>query len=148
MNEFQKYAMRELRAMGWDLEDQTDGPNKWARENLLELLEVFGKQGHSGNSAPWILGMFAKLAAFEPLGPLTGADSEWTDVGGSTQQNNRCGHVFKGSDGRAYDSEGRIFREPSGACYTSLDSRVYITFPYTPKRVYLDVPADLREGVS
>ena len=54
-------------------------------------------------------------------------------------QNIRCSHVFKDGDGRAYDSTGRIFREPNGCCYTSRDSRVYIEFPYTPKREYVEV---------
>jgi len=48
--------------------------------------------------------------------------------------------VFKDADGRAYDIDGRVFREPNGCCYTSSDSRVYITFPYRPKTEYVDVP--------
>jgi len=54
-------------------------------------------------------------------------------------QNNRVGHVFKEADGRVYDGEGRIFREPDGCCYASKDSRVYIEFPYTPVHEYVDV---------
>ena len=57
-------------------------------------------------------------------------------------QNNRCLRVFKDKNrfnGQAYDIEGRIFREPDGGCYTSSDSCVPVTFPYTPKREYVDV---------
>lgn len=57
-------------------------------------------------------------------------------------QNKRCGHVFRRCDGTAYDSEAVIFREPNGCCFTGRYSRREITFPYTPKRVYADVPDD------
>jgi hypothetical protein len=134
-----EHAEREFAALGWDSTEE--GPNKWMRENILELLETFSKQGHSGSSAPYAIGLFEKLARFEPLGPITGADSEWVEVGEGIWQNARCSHVFKGADGRAYDIDGRIFREPDGSCFTSGDSRVYIEFPYTPKREYVDVPA-------
>lgn len=135
-----QHAKRELAP---SLKDGEDGPNKWMADNLIELLAVFAAQDHSGMSASWCIGSFKALASFEPLGPLTGADDEWIDHGDGYFQNNRCGHVFKeGKDGQPYDTEGRIFREPTGACFTSRDSRVPVTFPYTPKREYVDVPAD------
>ena len=141
---FIEHAKREFKAVGYIPLDQPqeDGPNKWIQENVLELLDVFSKQGHSGFSAPYCISTFKKLASLEPLGPLTGADDEWTEVvDGRMLQNNRCGHVFKDSkDGQAYDIEGRIFREPNGCCFTSRDSRVPITFPYTPTSEYVDVP--------
>lgn len=111
---------------------------------LLQLLAVFTMQGHSGFSASYATSALEKLMRFEPLGPLTGADDEWMDHGNGIFQNLRCGHVFKQPDrfnGQAYDLDGRVFREPSGACYTNWDSMVPITFPYTPKREYVDVQA-------
>lgn len=107
---------------------------------VLELIEKFAEQGHSGMSASITVQVFEKLARFQPLGPLTGADDEWTEVGPGVFQNRRCPHVFK-ENGEAYDMDGRIFREPSGLCFTSRHSRVPVTFPYTPKREYVDVPA-------
>jgi len=133
------HAKRELQAAGYNLDSQEDGPNKWICENLLELLEVFSKQGHSGFSALYCIDAFKRLASFEPLGPLTGEDSEWVKVQDDLWQNIRASHVFKGQDGVAYDIDGRIFREPDGCCYTSSESRKNITFPYTPKREYVDV---------
>ncbi len=57
-------------------------------------------------------------------------------------QNKRCFRVFKDSkDGPVYDIEGKVFREPDGACFTNGDSRVAVVFPYTPTREYVDVPA-------
>ena len=150
------HAKRELVAIGYDLNDKEEGPNKWIMENLFELLAVFSTQGHSGSSAPYCISMFKKLASFEPLCPLTGEDAEWNDVsmycGDTTRwQNNRASHVFKDKDGQAYDSQGKVFREPDGCTYTSSDSRVVIEFPYTPKTEYVDVDVEgkpINEGVD
>ncbi len=142
MSNYRIHAERELKAIGYKMDDDEDGPNKWVRENLFALLDVFSEQGHSGSSAPYVARTFAKLALFEPLAPLTGADDEWQEVGTGVWQNLRCSHVFKDADGRPYDSSGRIFREPDGSCFQSHESRVYVEFPYTPKREYIDVPAD------
>lgn len=114
-------------------------------EHVLELLRVFSDEGHSGTTAPYTVNMFKKLAMFEPLVPLTGEDWEWNEVGPGTFQNKRCSRVFKQADrfdGQAYDIEGKVFREPNGSCYTSADSRVPVTFPYTPKTEYVDVIGD------
>ena len=138
---YRLHAEREFQAIGYDLNTTEDGPNRWIMDNIFQLLDVFESQGHSGSSAPYCIGMFKKLAAFEPLGPLTGAPEEWIEVGHGLWQNNRCGHVFKDADGRAYDIQGRIFREPDGCCYQNSESRVYVTFPYTPTSEYVDRPA-------
>lgn len=137
------HAKIELQAIGYDPNDQEDGPNKWIQENILELLEVFSKQGHSGSSAPYCINLFTKLARFEPLCPLTGEDSEWTEVSAKLFQNKRCGHVFK-ENGQAYDSQGKIFRDPDGSCWSNGESRVPVTFPYTPHTEYVDRPADAK----
>lgn len=114
-------------------------------EHVLDLLRVFSDEGHSGTTAPYTVNMFKKLAMFEPLVPLTGEDWEWNEVGAGTFQNKRCSRVFKQADrfdGQAYDIEGKVFREPNGSCYTSADSRVPVTFPYTPKTEYVDVTGE------
>lgn len=133
---YREHAEQEFAALGWNSTEE--GPDKWMRENVLELLEVFSKQGHSGSSAPYAIGLFEKLARFEPLGPITGADEEWCEVNEGLFQNRRCSRVFK-ENGNAYDIDGRIFRRPDGSCYTNGDSRVPVAFPYTPKSEYVDV---------
>lgn len=136
-----RHAKMELRA---SLAQSTESPNRWMANDLVQLLAVLSAQGHSGGSIGWCVASFALLARFKPLGPLTGAADEWNEVGTGVFQNRRCGHVFKQADrfdGQAYDIEARIFREPSGACFTNADSFAPITFPYTPQRVYVDVPA-------
>lgn len=138
----QKHAKRELPG----LKPGADKMDKLMADQLLQLLAVFSSHGHSGASAPFAIRMFEKLANYQPLGPLTGDDDEWTSVNDfgddMKYQNLRASHVFKGSDGRAYDINGKVFRDPDGNCYTSGDSRVYIEFPYTPVKEYVDVPAD------
>lgn len=137
-NVYREHARRELNALGYKLDGPLEeGPNKWVMENIFDLLDVFSQQGHSGSSAPYVANLFCKLAKLEPAAPLTGKDDEWGEVAEGVWQNKRCSHVFKGADGRAYDIEGIIFRDPDGSCYTNGDSRVYITFPYTPERRYI-----------
>jgi hypothetical protein len=136
-----RHARMELRHA---LAEPKDSPDRWMADALLQLLAIFSAQGHSGFSASWCVDTFTLLARFQPLGPLTGADDEWFDHGDGMMQNKRCGHVFKQPDrfnGQAYDIDGRIFREPNGCTYTNGKSHVPITFPYTPKREYVDVPA-------
>lgn len=113
--------------------------------HLLKMVEAFADEGHSGFSASYAISVLERLLRYEPLTPLTGADDEWSEYSPGRFQNKRCGHVFKDQDG-PYDSEGRIFREPSGSCYQNRESRVAVTFPYTPVREYVDVPASRGQG--
>jgi hypothetical protein len=130
-----RHAERELPATGDEMHDSMS-------QDLREIVLVFGTQGHSGFSAGYARHALEKLLAFEPLLPLTGDDDEWVtlDYDGDMQaQNKRCSHVFKRRDGTAYDSEGIVFEDEDGSCFTSGGSRVDITFPYTPKRTYVKV---------
>ena len=136
------HAKRELALIGYTPldQEQEEGPNKWAQENILQLLECFEKQEHSGSSAKYIIGMFFKLASIEPLSPLTGEDSEWEKVDFQTFQNIRCSRVFKNiNTGAVYDIHGRIFEEPDGARYSSNESVVPVVFPYFPKTEVINV---------
>jgi hypothetical protein len=149
MSNIHKHALMEFRAAGWTDENGkfNDGMQEAICDHVLKLLDVFADEGHSGTTAPYTVNLFKQLAMFEPIVPLTGEDWEWTEVGDGMFQNKRCGHVFKeGKGGQAYDGEGRIFFErrtdEDGREYkthfTSRDSRVPITFPYTPVREYVE----------
>jgi len=141
MSNLVDYAEHELKliGMGAGAEDEM---NRLMHDDIIEIVKKFSDQGHSGFSAGYALSLLSKLLAYEPLTPLTGDDGEWNEVGQSTWQNKRCSHVFK--DGkRAYDINGKIFY-PKGkrdAAYTNKESHVTITFPYTPKREYVEVAA-------
>jgi len=134
--EYIKWVKRELEFML-----DGDEMNKAMYDHLLHMCKEFEKEGHSGFSANYAANCLDKLFRWLPLRPLTGEDDEWQEIGNGEWQNKRCSRVFKGKDGRAYDIDGRIFREPDGTCYTSKDSWVYIDFPYYPKSKYVDVEA-------
>lgn len=130
---------------------------------VMELIEVFSKQGHSGMSAPIVADIFKKLANYEPLGPITGKDEEWSDVrdygkGEPWYQNKRYSAIFKdGKDGRAYSIDAIVKRDQNGTCWSGfawlseedyktgdrskmVGRRGYIkSFPFTPKTFYIDV---------
>ena len=126
------HAKQELSAIGYYDGDEM---NAAMARGLVDLIRLFGTQGHSGFSASFCRGQLDLLLAFKPLGPLTGADDEWFEYMDGKFQNKRCSRVFKDEDGHAYDIEGIVFEEPSGCRYTSRKSRVPVTFPYTPKTV-------------
>ena len=156
MSNYETHALNEFRAAGWidETDNYTDDMQKMICKHVLALLTVFSMEGHSGSSAPYAINLFEKLAKFEPISPLTGEDWEWVDVaeqsGGVLYQNKRCSHVFKDPNG-AYDIQGKVFydwytSEEDGekfkSYYTSRDSRVVITFPYTPKIEYIERGAE------
>ena len=130
MSNYLEHLDREWAAMGWPTKGGDD-PQVWIYDHLKKLLEAFADEGHSGSSAPYTIGLFKKLALFEPIGPLTGDESEWMEISNGMFQNLRCSHVFK-ENGEAYDINGKVFEEPSGSRYTGRGSRVSVTFPYTP----------------
>lgn len=140
MSNLIKHAEYELQKAGFfDKDSDYEG---LVGPAVLEIVKVFAEQGHSGFSAGLVTSLLGKLMRFEPLGPLTGTDDEWVEVTEGIFQNRRCSHVFKTAEHGAYDIDGKIFRYPNGGCYTNKDSRVPVTFPYTPKREYVDVPAE------
>ncbi len=140
MSNLETFAKDELTRAGLFNKDSDYGG--MLGEAVMKMVKVFADEGHSGYSASMAINVFERVARFEPLTPLTGDDDEWMEVSEGTFQNRRCSHVFKESDGRAYDIQGRVFREPGGSCYTNRDSRVYVTFPYVPKIEYVAVSGD------
>ncbi len=117
---------------------------------VQELLEVFGKQGHSGMSAPHVAGIFNRLVQGKTLSPLKGTDDEWVDIaesmGGDIRyQNNRCSAVFKKKkDDDPYYLNAIVWSgEETHDTFTGqvedVTSRQYFKFPFTPKTFYIDV---------
>jgi hypothetical protein len=134
-----EHAKREFDLAGYK---QDDEPNSWMMNDVLELIEVFAKQGHSGGSAPYCIELFKTLASHKLLSPLTGKDDEWNDVGNGLYQNKRASHIFKENE-QAYNIEGKVFREKNGSCYTNGNSRVNIKFPYTlTDPIYVEIEGE------
>jgi hypothetical protein len=120
---------------------------------VMELIEVFSKQGHSGMSAAGVIHIFSKLAKFEPLSPVQGTDDEWVNVSNGVLQNRRYSAVFKDPDGSCTYNTAIVKRCPNGTTWTG---PLYLTredainntnqikvrikgFPFTPKTFYIDV---------
>lgn len=155
MSNLKNHALMEFRAAGWcdDNGKFTNEMQELICNHVLKLLDVFSEEGHSGSSAPYAVNLFSKLAMFEPIVPLSGEDWEWNEVRSGVFQNKRCGHVFKQADrfdGQAYDIDGKVFYEwytdENGekfkSYFTSSESFVPVTFPYTPTKEYVEADPD------
>lgn len=134
-----EFADRELRLAGYD-SDSPEFVKSTVYRNVMDLIHTFEDQRHSGMSASWILAIFQTLAAFKPLGPLTGEDSEWVlvDESRGLYQNARCGRVIR-ENGVAYDTEGKVFKTCDGVTYTAPEGKVPVVFPYTPMTQIINV---------
>lgn len=81
-----KHAENELDLAGYThTEPDVDEPGKWdpdyeVRKAVLELVEKFAEQGHSGFSASVVIGMVVPLLRFEPLTPITDNPDEWMPI--------------------------------------------------------------------
>lgn len=149
-----EHARLELQMAGFFDEDSDYGGA--IGKAVMELIEIFSNQGHSGMSAQYVLDIFSKVANFEQLLPLTGKDEEWSflDYGDNiSYQNLRNSAVFKDSDGTITYNSSIIKRCPDGTCWSG---PLYLTredainninkvrakvkgFPFTPKTFYIDV---------
>lgn len=141
--DLRSHAEAELKALGYKLDGSDEEMNGLMADNILELIDTFADQGHSGFSAGYCLGVFSKLADYKPIAPLTGEDDEWMKIcddppNGPCYQNKRCSSVFKDKNGRTYDINGRVFRDKDGSTWSGKGSDVDITFPYTPKTEIVD----------
>lgn len=92
---------------------------------VLELVETFFEQGHSGMSAAIVSQIFTRVAEFKPLTPLTFKEEEWGETGlnGEAEmsfQNKRNSAVFKsGKDDRPYYINAYTMQrdEVNGTCW-------------------------------
>lgn len=157
-----EHAKTELQIAGL-FDEEGDFYDGMTGKAVMELIEVFAKQDHSGMSAPYVANIFHKLANYEPLLGITGKDEEWSDVrdlgdGKPWYQNKRCSAIFKdGKDGRPYYIDAIVKRDQNGTCWSGfawlseedyktgdrskmVGKRGYIkSFPFTPKTFYIDV---------
>ena len=131
-----EYAKKELERIEKGCEDKESLSMQQAiNKNILELIDVFSNQHHSGFTASYVIDILQRLLHYKPLTPLTGEDDEWEDVTSygydtPTFQNKRCSAVFKDDKG-AYWVEGKIFSSDLGhTWYTNSDSCVPVTFPF------------------
>lgn len=153
-----EYAKSELDRIPKDGDGMQDRINR----DILELVEKFGNQGHSGFSASYALNKLERLLRFKPINSLTGADDEWNEIyskdGVTEYQNRRCASVFKKMDSsgntiKAYDIDGVVVSDNGGITwFSSKDFEEDVTFPYYPpihpKRVYIEYTEDVPPGFT
>ena len=107
MSNLVEHANRELRLA--DLFDEDSDYSGMLAEAVVELIEKFAEQGHSGGSAHMTRDLFNRLSNFQNLTPLTNDPGEWMDVSemgadGSPPcwQNRRCSEAFSHDGGKTY----------------------------------------------
>lgn len=131
-----EFAKRELELLEKGCGDDKEAlaMQKMMSDDIMQIINTFCEQGHSGFSAGYALGLLDRLLRYKPLTELTGEDDEWEDCskfGMADLQNKRCPSIFKRPDGTAYWTEGKIFSSDGGKTwYTSKDSSVEVTFPF------------------
>ena len=124
-----EYARKELEIAG--LFDKDSDYGGMLAEAVMELMEVFAGQGHSGFSAAQVRMIFHRLSDFKPLTPIIDEPDQWMDVGEGEYQHKRYGSVFKHADGQAHDIDAVVFRDKYGVCWQRRESRRLVVFPYT-----------------
>lgn len=159
MSSIIEYAKSELDRIGKDEEGMQAAIN----QDILQVVDVFANQGHSGFSAGYALNILERLLRFKPLKELTGEDDEWNDVstdknGVTTYQNKRCSSVFKRVDRSGkivsvYDIDGVAVSDDGGITwFTSNRFTKEITFPYFPpthaEEIYIEYTEDVPVGYT
>jgi hypothetical protein len=117
MSELTDHAKYELIRAGLFDEDADYGGAH--AKAVMELIETFANQGHSGMSAGITLELFHTLAQFKLLSPITSDPSEWGKVADALWQNTRRSTSFSRDGGATwYDIEdpslnnGDVWRRP------------------------------------
>ncbi|MBO0961978.1 hypothetical protein J1P26_19930 [Neobacillus sp. MM2021_6] len=145
MSNLVNWAKQELELIG----SHDDEMQQMMNKDILQIVEAFSDQGHSGFSAGYALNLIKRLLDWKPITPLTGEEDEWGEVyytdKEQTQQNKRCSAVFRKykDNSTAYYIDGKVFSDDGGETwYTNRDSFVPVTFPYLvpekPERIVLE----------
>lgn len=143
MGNLSKHAQTELEMAGL-FSDKGDFYGGMTGKAVMELIDVFEKQGHSGMSAPMVVSIFKDLANFNPINPIKCTDEEWGEVSEGTFQNKRLSAVFKeGKDGKPYYLDAIVWQYEDGGAFTGtvegISSRQFIKLPFLPKTFYVKV---------
>ena len=69
---------------------------------VMDLVDVFVDQGHSGMSASIVIDILRRVLAFEPLSPLTDDPAEWMEVTDGLWQSRRQSQAFSQDGGKTY----------------------------------------------
>ena len=109
------------------------------RKDVMELLECFARQGHSGGSAPITLNLFHQLAMGRPLSQITDANADWQEVGPGVFQSRRLSMLFKDAlNPGGYFINAIVWVDQNDVAFTGTDvvgysSHQRVQFPFIPK---------------
>jgi len=123
MSNLVDHAERELKLAG--LFDKDSDYGGMLGDSTMKLIKAFADEGHSGMSASIQRSLFAKLANYENLTPLTDNPDEWmnvsnlgTDGSPALWQNTRCSACFSNDGGKTYysvDDKERVMKNSAKA---------------------------------
>ena len=121
------HAVNELSRLDDGSEEQAE-----VNKDILQIVDDFSGQGHSGFSASYTLNLLTRLLKFYPLTSIKDDESEWEAHAGAINQAKRYSALFKDEDGSVYDID-RISivyegHENSSWC----GPRYYVKLPYRP----------------
>lgn len=122
-----QHAKFELEAAG--LFDEDADYNGALAHAVMELIETFARQEHSGFSAMMTIDLFSRLARYEPLTPISSNPDEWVNVfeedGKPHYQNKRRSTSFSRDGGQTwYDIEDSSLNN-GDTWYTQEDTDTY-----------------------
>lgn len=155
MGNVKEFAQRELKELFGE-NNENDFYKGMVPQSVLELIDVFEKQGHSGCSAPIVAKLFNKLALYEPVTPILDTKDQWDKVSGGGFQHKKCYGLFKdGKNSRPYYIDAFSKKLRDGSCWSGpvfciskedkpLLWKAYVKkWPFTPKTFFL--PCDESE---
>ena len=94
------HAERELKLAGLDKPEADYGGALY--KAVLDLVETFCGEGHSGMSAEMTLAIFDRVARWKTLSPITNNPEEWTKVTDDLWQNKRSPSHFSKDGGETW----------------------------------------------
>ena len=152
-----RYARDELERAGY-FKNESDYVGMLGKA-VMDMMALFASEDHSGMSAGMTISIFTRLANFQPLTPLTGAEDEWSvceerEDGRVDWQNKRCSSVFRKTDAdgkvlEVYDIRAECLVDTLEDDFVGVLTKA-VTFPYSPPskmarilRSSVEAPKDL-----
>lgn len=108
---------------------------------VLELIEKFAEQGHSGFSAHLTIDLFQRLAKFQTLSPITSNPDEWMCVsdyfeGKGVWQNRRNPAVFSNDAGKTWYDIDELHKKLSFRIKNSIRRFFYVVGQFVKYKIF------------
>lgn len=114
------FALKELQEAGlFDKDSDYGGATGHA---VMELMDVFSKQGHSGFSASLTRHLFNELSSYRPINEIKNPmlTKEYMDVGDGMYQSTRLSSMFSYDSGKTwYDIDAKL------SIYNKIMKKIY-----------------------